>query len=71
MVNKTCLIAVEHTIKAEREELIIVGLLDNLLTLIVIAEIVQIEQVGETIGVVIGTTHISLLLRYNFAQVFH
>lgn len=71
VVDKTCLVAVEHAVEAEREELVMVGLLNYLLAFITLRWVVQIKEVRETIVIVVCASHITLLLTDNLTQVFH
>ena len=46
VIDETRLIPIEHTVDAQWEEFAIVGLLDDLLSLILVTWIIEIKEVG-------------------------
>ena len=69
VVNEAWFIAKEHGVDAQGEELVVVGLLYLLLTLLFLHRVVHIEQVAQSLVVIEGAAHISMLFSHNFALV--
>ena len=71
MIDKSGLIPIEHTIETQREKLIVVDFLNDLLFFIFFAWVVEIKQVTESVSVVIGASHVALLFAHDLAKVLH
>ena len=71
VINEASLITIKHRVDAQWEELIVEELLDRLLFFVFLSQIVQIEEVGQPVVVVVRAAHIALLLADDLAQVFH
>lgn len=71
VVDEAGLVAVEHAVQAEREELAVVGLLDQLLSLLALGRVIHVEEVREAVRVVVGAPHVALLLGHDLALVLH
>ena len=71
VVDEASLVAVEHAVQAEREELVVVRLLDQLFPLLALARVVHVEEVRKTVRVVVSASHVTLLLRHDLTLVLH
>lgn len=67
VINEPCLVAIKHTVQAQREELIEEDLLNDLLSLVSFSRVIEVKQVGKAVGVVVSASHIALLLTHNLA----
>lgn len=71
VVDEARLVAVEHGVDAQREELLAVAFLNLLLLLLLVKGVVHVEQVADPVCVVEGAPHVRLLLSHYFAAVLH
>jgi DNA segregation ATPase FtsK/SpoIIIE-like protein len=71
VIDEPGLVAIEHRVEAQGEKLVVVNLLNNLLSLVALTEVIQVEQVRKAIIVVVGASHVALLLGDDLSQVFH
>ena len=71
MIDKTSLVSVEHSIDTEWKELVVEHLLDDFLTFIFLGEIIEIEEIGQAIVIIVRAPHITLLLTHDFTKVLH
>ena len=71
VIDEPSLITVEHRVDAEWEELVVEELLNSLLFIVLLAQIIQVEQVAQPVVIIIGAAHVALLLAHDLAQVLH
>jgi len=71
VVDEARFVAVEHAVEAEREEFVVVRLLNCDFTFFRRQRVVHVKQVRLAVRVVICAAHVSLLLRDDFTSVFH
>ena len=70
VVDEAGLITVKHTIEAQWEKFTAVTKLDSRLKRFVLIRIIHVEEVTESIIVVVLTPHVTLLFRDDFSAIF-
>lgn len=73
VVDESRFVSVKLSVEAEREELVLVSLLDQLLfgTVVRCWHIVHVEQIRKPARIVKCAAHVPLLFRDHFARILH
>jgi hypothetical protein len=69
MVDKASLIPVKHSVNTKWEEFVVIGELYLFLSLLSLSQVVHVKEVTQTLIIVEGPAHITMLFGNNFALV--